>query len=294
VRGVPRFGTLVSTSGTGDGSGSGERLAPGSACATFLWSGPARRVIVAGDLNGWSRGRDLLQRIPGTDLFHGGYELPADGRVDYKLIVDGRWTLDPLNPRTLAGGYGPNSELRLPAYRPPPEVERRPGVPAGTVEPLTLRSRHLGNGRKARVYLPAGYPAGTARYPVVYLQDGEDTLAYGAVDAILDNLIAGGTLPPLIAVLVPPVRREAEYLRNPAFEGVRLHRLGGAGGPLADLLRQLAPGGSAAGGARGAGGGRGATGAAGAGLASGATAAARRDPARAARGRPRGCALRGR
>jgi enterochelin esterase family protein len=91
-------------------------------------------------------------------------------------------------------------------------------VPAGTVEPLTLRSRHLGNGRKARVYLPAGYAAGTARYPVVYLQDGEDTLAYGVIDAILDNLIAGGTLPPLIAVLVPPVRREAEYLRNPAFE----------------------------------------------------------------------------
>jgi enterochelin esterase family protein len=68
------------------------------------------------------------------------------------------------------------------------------------------------------VYLPPGYAEGTARYPVLYLHDGEDELAFGAIDAILDELIARRAIPPVMAVLVPPLRRDSEYGRNPAFE----------------------------------------------------------------------------
>jgi enterochelin esterase family protein len=196
----------------------GPGASPSTACVTFLWRGEARFVALAGDMNGWSRARDLMTRVAGTDLFHASSEFPADARLEYKLRPDGEWRLDPLNPRTAVGGYGPNSELRLPGYRPPPEAVRDPAVAAGSIETLTLRSRHLGNGRKARVYLPPGYAVGTARFPVVYLHDGEDALELGALDVVLDNLIAAKFVPPVIAVLVPPVRREREYAGNPAFE----------------------------------------------------------------------------
>ena len=189
-----------------------------TACATFAWRGRADEVVLSGDMNGWSRDRDRLDRVTGTDLFTRSVEFPDDARLDYKLRLDGRWTLDPWNPHQMLGGFGPNSELALPAYRPPTEVTRRPDTPRGKVESLPLVSRRLGNRRKAQVYLPAGYGDGADRYPVLYLHDGEDELAFGALDAVLDTLIAEKVIPPLVAVLVPPLDREREYARDPAFE----------------------------------------------------------------------------
>lgn len=53
-------------------------------------------------------------------------------------------------------------------------VARR-GRRAGTIETLdTVPSRILGNERPVYVYLPAGYAEGTRRYPVVYMQDGQN------------------------------------------------------------------------------------------------------------------------
>ncbi|MFO0582968.1 MAG: alpha/beta hydrolase-fold protein [Anaeromyxobacter sp.] len=187
-------------------------------CVTFVFRGAAAEVVLSGDMNGWSRDRDRLDRVADTDLFVRSTELPADARLDYKLRTDGRWTLDPLNPREQLGGFGPNSMLPLPGWKAPPELTRRPETRRGTVEGLPLVSKHLGNRRKARVYLPAGYADSAARYPVVYLNDGDDELAYGAFDVILDELVARGALPPVVAVLVPPIQRGPEYARNPAFE----------------------------------------------------------------------------
>ena len=213
-----RVDAVVAGARASGGPLTGPGTRPGVGCATFLWQGEAEEVALAGDMNGWSTAKDDLARVPGTDLFHASFELPDDARLDYKLLPDGKWSLDLLNPRTILGGYGPNSELRMPGYRPPPEVVRDPAVPAGTLETLVLRSSHLGNSRKARVYLPPGYAGGSDRYPVLYLHDGQDTLDFGAMDTVLDNLIAAKAIPPILAVMVPPVRREEEYRMSPAFE----------------------------------------------------------------------------
>lgn len=51
----------------------------------------------------------------------------------------------------------------------------RHGRRTGHVDTLdAVPSRILGNERPVHVYLPAGYAAGTRRYPVVYMQDGQN------------------------------------------------------------------------------------------------------------------------
>jgi hypothetical protein len=88
------------------------------------YRGTARDVTLAADMNGWDPARDPLTRVADTDLFFLSLQFPADARLDYKLVSDGQWLLDPLNPRTILGGYGPNSQAMMPRYVPPPEIER--------------------------------------------------------------------------------------------------------------------------------------------------------------------------
>jgi enterochelin esterase-like enzyme len=197
-------------------------LGPGTppelACATFLYRGSARDVTLAGDMNGWDPARNPLTRVADTDLFFLSLQFPADARLDYKLVSDGQWLLDPLNPRTMPGGYGPNSQAMMPRYVPPPEIERYADLPHGTIETVTWSSQRLKDERRMLVYLPPGYASSAARYPVVYLHDGQAELNYAKLDNVLDYLIDKRTIPPVIAVLVPPVNREAEYATNPAYE----------------------------------------------------------------------------
>lgn len=169
-------------------------------------------------MNGWNATADRLTRIAGTDLFFLSQELPLDARLDYKLLPDGEWVLDPLNPRTMLGGYGPNSQFAMPRYVPPPEVERYADIPHGTIETVTWSSDRLKDARRMMVYLPPGYATGAARYPVVYLHDGQAELDYAKLDNVLDYLIDKRIIPAVIAVLVPPANRNAEYSMNPAFE----------------------------------------------------------------------------
>jgi enterochelin esterase-like enzyme len=188
------------------------------ACATFLYRGTAREVTLAGDMNGWDPTRDHLVRIADTDLFFLSLQFAADARFDYKLVADGQWILDPLNPLTIPGGYGPNSQAMMPRYVPPPEIERYADIPHGTIEAVTWSSQRLKDERRMLVYLPPGYASSPASYPVLYLHDGQSELDYAKIDNVLDYLIAKRTIPPVIAVLVPPVNREVEYAMNPAYE----------------------------------------------------------------------------
>ena len=82
-------------------------------------------------------------------------------------------------------------------------------------------SQFLSTRRDLVVYLPPGYEASRDRYPVLYLQDGQnlfspETAFAGQdwrVDAIADQLICAGSIRPLIVVGVwhAGVRRVSEY-----------------------------------------------------------------------------------
>jgi predicted alpha/beta superfamily hydrolase len=74
-----------------------------------------------------------------------------------------------------------------------------------------------GRDRTVRVYLPPGYDGGEARYPVLYLQDGQNLFSAGAygdwrVDETLDSLVAAGRTPGIIVVGIDSgARRWDEY-----------------------------------------------------------------------------------
>ncbi len=184
---------------------------PGSIRALFAFRSPAEKVFLAGDMNGWSTSAQPLERLSGTDLHLIEVEVPDGARLDYKLVVSGtEWTLDPWNPRTMTGGYGPNSELRTPAYVPPAEVEPGPANVIGSWEELRLESRAMGGPRSAFVWSSA--PAGASGpFPVLYFLDGTDYRDFAKAHVVAGNLVGAGRLPPVVLVLVPPVDRRAEY-----------------------------------------------------------------------------------
>jgi predicted alpha/beta superfamily hydrolase len=90
-------------------------------------------------------------------------------------------------------------------------------------------SRILRNTRKLRVWLPPGYdaPDNTNRYPVLYLQDGQNLFdrvtAFGGVewqvDETADILIREGKVPPMIIVGIDNTGRDRlrEYIPYRSF-----------------------------------------------------------------------------
>jgi enterochelin esterase-like enzyme len=178
----------------------------------FLFLGDVASVTIPCDANEWYPSDFPMKRVNGTNFWYYTHRLEPDARLDYKFLLNGsEWILDPLNPRQIEGGYGLNSELRMPKYTSPPEVDYHPEIPHGAITDTTLRSDVLDNSRLICVYTPPHYQRGTDRYPVVLFHDGLDFLSMGHAKNILDYLIARKRMAPVIAVFVPPVDRNAEY-----------------------------------------------------------------------------------
>lgn len=187
--------------------------------AVLLWTGEADTVRVAGEMNGWDGTAWDLARLPGTALWHRTLHAEADARIEYKLVVDGVWMLDPRNPHTCTGGFGPNSELRMPRYAATGDLPLDASVPRGRIIDTVVTSHALGNSRTVQVYLPAGFDGMTGRCGVVVVHDGSDYVTMAQMPTVLDALIHSGRVQPLIAVFIPPVDRTAEYsgARRDAF-----------------------------------------------------------------------------
>lgn len=104
----------------------------------------------------------------------------------------------------------PTSALSpAPVFAAAPAIAERAPAPAGRVRLIRdFGSRILGNRRDVAVYLPPGYEEGARRYPVLYVQDGQNVFdpatAFGGVDWGLartcDRLIAAGEMEPVIIV----------------------------------------------------------------------------------------------
>ncbi len=196
----------------------------------FLYRGEGKTVEWRGDHVGWRPSEEARgKRIGRSDIWQYRRAFERDARIDYKLVVDGaRWLIDELNPHAQVGGYGPNSELRMPDWRPSPLVTRSSNLPRGTLSTeQRLTSEELGYDVVYRVYTPAGLASDARDLPSLYVTDGSDYWRddMGALVVVLDNLIASKALPPLVTVFVDPWdrkngvnRRETEYI--PAQDGV--------------------------------------------------------------------------
>ena len=180
----------------------------------FVYNAAAQSVAMAGDATGWNPDKNFIH-VQGCNFWYYTTIYEPDARLDYKLVINGsNWILDPKNPNSCTGGYGPNSELRMPAYIFPPEISYIASIPHGILRDTTFHSTGLNNDRQVRFYLPPGYPSGSSSYPVILFHDGLEYLSLCKAANILDYLIAQHLMSPVIAVFVPPVDRTAEYAGN--------------------------------------------------------------------------------
>lgn len=184
----------------------------------FIYQGEVNSVAVAGDFSGWSPSGRSFIKLRNTNVWYRKELFESNARLDYKLVLNGsNWILDPGNPNRIAGGFGPNSELAMPAYEQPSEILEREEVPKGKVETINVPSKFTGRTYKVQVYLPFDYSQDNS-YPVAYFQDGGEYLTLGSANTVMDNLIYDGLMRSSIGVFVTPNDRGIEYAFDDRFK----------------------------------------------------------------------------
>lgn len=206
---------------------------------TYLWRGRPgdHGVVVLGDGTPGDPKENQLTLLAGTDVWHRTYRYRGDARFLYALSPNDALTPltsvapselgkrlatvqpDPLNPHRWAGPM-PMSVASLPGAPAQPWLDRRPGVANGRVSETRIQSAILANERSVWIYTPPGYGEPDVDYGLLLLLDGESYLRPEAPGpAILDNLIAGKRIQPVVAVGIGnvPGKRTTELTCNEAF-----------------------------------------------------------------------------
>lgn len=199
----------------------------------FLYMGDTNTNSVkwAGDFNGWNPEQQDYsgKRVGLSNIWMVEKSFPLDARLDYKIVVDGQWRLDPVNNLVQYSGFGPNSELRMPEWEFPQETILINGVSRGTLSgniSILSSTDNLGYKVNYRIYTPAGYK-NLSDLPVIYVTDGQEYSddRLGAMLIVLDNIIYQQKIEPCIAVFIDPRdpdnlsnnRRMTEYAANIRF-----------------------------------------------------------------------------
>ncbi len=204
---------------------------------TMLWRAreETRNVFVfrLGDVN------KPMTRLLDTDLWYKTFQLQKDARFIYQLATNlpdpktwggvtrfaGVVRNDPLNPLQFTEHYNELnpyegnsfSAVELPSAEPQSWNVVRPNVPTGRVQRDKFRSKLLGNERAIWIYTPHGHAAGKKPYGLLVLTDGGQYVNTARVATTLDNLIAAGLIPPLVAVMVENPDRWRELSCNSSY-----------------------------------------------------------------------------
>ncbi len=180
-----------------------------------------------------------MVRLLDTDLWYKTFRLQKDARFIYQFATNlpdpkewggvirfaGAVRNDPLNPiQYVARGNEFNpyevttfSALELPSAAPQFWNGVQPKVPTGRVQRDKFTSKLLGNERAIWIYTPHGYSANKKPYGLLVLMDGGLYVNAAHVATTLDNLIAAGVIPPLVAVMVDNPNRWRELSCNPEY-----------------------------------------------------------------------------
>jgi len=204
---------------------------------TILWRATAETknvfVFRIGDVN-----KPMVQLLD-TDLWYKTFRFQKGARFMYQLgtnlpdpkewggIIRFAAVLknDPLNPLQYterSNEFNPYevrsfSAVELPSAEPQLWNVTRRGVPAGRVLRDKFASKILGNERPIWIYTPHGYAADKKPYGLLVLTDGFLYVDTARVATILDNLIAAGLIPPLVAVMVDNPDRFRELACNSEY-----------------------------------------------------------------------------
>lgn len=189
---------------------------------TFLWQGTvATRNVVVLTLGNDQLGspgyfaQAQLTQLPNSNVWYRTYRLRNDARFSYRMAENDSLQVltdfnldpqraaafkpDPLNSRHYTNVFGENSVVELPNAPAQPWIERLPGVTEGKLESFPLHSGILNNDRKIWVYTPTGYSPNKKYDLLVRLGD---EFADIPIPTILNNLIAKGKIPPMVAVFI--------------------------------------------------------------------------------------------
>lgn len=169
-----------------------------------IYAKDAAKVTVSGEWQaGFGASEELVKNDTGLFSLTVGPLKPE--LYGYTFTIDGARTIDPNNVQVRRDGSTYQSFFIIPG----PESDlyfQKIDVPHGTVTKVWYKSEVLGLQRRVYVYTPAGYEAGTQKYPVFYLFHGaggdEDAWTnMGRAAQIMDNLIAQGKAKPMIVVM---------------------------------------------------------------------------------------------
>ncbi len=204
---------------------------------TILWQAreETRNVFVfrVGDVN------KPMARLLDTDLWYKTFQLQKGARFIYQLAANlpdpKEWQgitrfaralrNDPFNPLQFAersNEFNPYevtfaSAVELPFAEPQSWSVVRPTVPTGRMQRDKFTSKLLGNERPIWIYSPHGYAADKKPYGLLVLSDGGLYVNTARVATTLDNLIAAGVIPPLVAVMVDNPDRGRELSCSSAY-----------------------------------------------------------------------------
>src|SRR5713226_5383457 len=180
-----------------------------------------------------------MARLLDTDLWYKTFQLQKGARFIYHLATNlpdpkewggitrfaGALRNDPFNPLEYAeraNEFNPYevrtySALELPSADSQVWNVAQPKVPTGRVQRDKFISKLLGNERPIWIYTPHGYSADKKPYGLLVLTDGGLYVNTARVATTLDNLIAAGLIPPLVAVMVENPDRGRELSCSSAY-----------------------------------------------------------------------------
>lgn len=166
-----------------------------------IYAPKATEVTIRGD---WMDGPAVKLTKDDTGVWSATAGPLAPDFYSYAFTVDGVRTLDPKNATIKQGLASLDNMFFL--RGPEADFQDTKPVPHGDVRKVWYQSTTLGEQRRLHVYTPAGYDAGTEKYPVLYLLHGggdEDSgwSTIGRAGFILDNLIAAKKAKPMLVVM---------------------------------------------------------------------------------------------
>lgn len=180
--------------------------------ATFIWRAaePIESVALVSNFTGEMGASEPLTRLLETDLWFKTHALPNNTRETYQFAIAGENLTDPLNPRTTVWPDDPelgftgwtSSVLELPNAPPQSWNDVRDNVPHGTVTLHRFQNDALDQEYRVWVYTPPNFSTDGAPYGWLLAFDGWFYLELGPLPTILDNLLADGLVPPLVALMV--------------------------------------------------------------------------------------------
>jgi enterochelin esterase family protein len=128
------------------------------------------------------------------------------GIYEYAINVDGLSMADPVSPNVVGNVRGARGTVEVPGPSGKPRHDEWRPVAHGSLTQHWYDSKVTQTRRRIHVYTPAGYGASTKKLPVLYLLHGAgDNDAHwsqlGRANVIADNLLADGTIVPMLIVM---------------------------------------------------------------------------------------------